>query len=138
MTTPVITPHYYRKSRWIVDVAVELVRKGTLDFFMDAWRSFGDLTPIQIGPQQIFVAIHPDHVRHISITNRQNYDKLGSYDIVRKLLLGNGLVASNGALWRRQRKLMAPFFTPKAVEQYYDIIVSDGLDMVKRWEGFTR
>jgi cytochrome P450 len=42
-------------------------------------------------------------------------------------------VGSNGALWRRQRKLMAPFFTPRAIETYLPVIVEDGVWLHDRW-----
>lgn len=31
----------------------------------------------------------------------------------RELLLGDGLIASTGELWKRQRRLMSTFFTPR-------------------------
>ena len=134
MTTTVSIHMTGRRSPFIIDAALEMQRKGLLQFFMDAWRAYGDLAPIQIGPQRMFLAVHPEHVRHISITNRQNYDKLHSYDDVRTYLLGDGLVSSTGELWKRQRRLVAPFFTPRAVEQYYPIIAADAEALAKRWE----
>jgi cytochrome P450 len=61
-------------------------------------------------------AMHPDVVEHVNVRHRQNYDKLASYQPMRKFLIGDGLVTSNGELWRRQRKLLAPFYTPKSVQ----------------------
>ncbi len=123
-----------RRSRAIVDIALEFRRKGLLDFFMDAWRQFGDLAHIQIGPGHLFLVTHPDTVRHVSVTNGDNYDKLDSYDPVRELLLGDGLVTSTGELWRRQRRLMAPFFTPRGVLEYDPIIVDEAASFLERWE----
>ena len=65
---------------------------------------------------------------------RDTYGKQASYEDVRRLLLGDGLVASNGALWRRQRKLMAPFFTPRAVETYLPVMAEDGAWFRERWQ----
>lgn len=127
-----------RRSRFVVDFAFDVQRKGFLRFFEEAWRQYGDLARFQIGSGTMFLAVHPEHVRHISITNRQNYDKGVSYDIVRELLLGDGLVTSTGALWRRQRRLMAPFFTPRNVEAYLPIFLEDGLWLQKRWEELAR
>jgi cytochrome P450 len=128
---------YVRHSRFIIDVALEMRRKGMLQFFTDVWREHGDLAHLQIGPGHIFLVTHPEHVRHVSVTNRKNYDKLRSYDAVRDLLLGDGLVSSRGELWRRQRRLMAPFFTPRGIEPYYPIIVGDGRQTAARWEGLA-
>ncbi len=127
-----------RRSRYVLDFAFDLQRKGFLRFFEEAWHEYGDLARFQIGPGTMFLVVHPEHVRHISITNRQNYDKRASYDVVRELLLGDGLVTSTGKLWRRQRRLMAPFFTPRGIESYHALMVEDGLWMRQRWEELAR
>ena len=56
---------------------------------------------------------------------------------MRKLPPGDGLVASNGDLWRRQRKLMAPFFTPRAGTDL-PLIVEDGHWFRTRWAEAAR
>jgi cytochrome P450 len=76
---------------------------------------------------------HPDHVRHINVTRRDTYDKGESYDDLRELLLGKGIVTATGVDWRRQRKLMAPFFTPRGVEKFYPIFLSDTQQLIERW-----
>lgn len=45
---------------------------------------------------------------------------------MRRYLVGDGLVASTGNLWRRQRKLLAPLFTPKGVQAYAEVMLRDG------------
>lgn len=110
------------------------MRKGPLNFFMDVWKEYGDLANIRIGSRNMFLVVHPDHVRHVNVTHSQNYDKLDSYNDVRELLLGDGLVSSRGDLWKRQRKLMAPYFTPRSIEQYLPVMVGDGQALLKRWE----
>jgi len=123
-----------RHSRFIVGIAYEMQRDGLLAFFERAWRQYGDLAHLQIRSEHIFLVTHPDTVRYVSVSSKDNYDKLESYDVVRELLLGDGLVSSTGELWRRQRRLMAPFFTPQGVQQYYDVILSEALDFTERWE----
>lgn len=122
-----------RRSRFVVDIALEVQRQGTLKFFESTWQRYGDQARIQLGSQAIFLIVHPDHVRRVTVEQRDTYTKLASYDGVRNLLLGNGLVGSNGALWRRQRRLMAPFFTPRAIETYLPVIVEDGAWFRERW-----
>ncbi len=120
--------------------ALEIIRKtrreGLLGLLEEAWRSGGDLTRIKFGRSKpMFLVVHPDHVRHISVTHRQSYEKLESYDTVREMLLGHGIVSAIGEDWRRQRKLMAPFFTPRAVERFYPIFLSDTQQLIQRWRG---
>lgn len=108
--------------------------QGMLEFVGDNWRRYGDLFEVQVGPQKLVIVIHPDHVRHVTLTNAQNYEKLKSYDPVRKYIIGDGLVTSTGDLWKRQRRLMAPFYTPRAVQEFAEIMLRDTIDTAARWD----
>lgn len=127
-----------RRSRFALDVALEIRRQGTLGFFERMWRRYGDLAQLQIASQSIFLVVHPDHVRRVTVEQDDIYTKRESYDGVREYLLGDGLVGSTGALWRRQRRLMAPFFTPRAIETYLPIMVDDGAWFRERWSAAAR
>lgn len=115
-----------------------LTRDGFLAYVGQAWHAYGDTFRLRLGLRDLIFAIHPEAVRQVNITNRQNYDKLGSYDPVRRYLTGDGLVASTGDLWRRQRKLLSPFFTPRGVQAYAEIMLRDGQRLCERWEGLAR
>jgi cytochrome P450 len=110
-----------------------LSRLGFLHSIGELWQQYDDVFQLNILNRRMVVAIHPDAVRSVNVTNRQNYDKLQSYDVVRKFILGDGLVASTGDLWRRQRRLMAPFYTPKGVRAYGEIMLKDGHRLRERW-----
>jgi cytochrome P450 len=107
---------------------------GFLEFVGKMWREHGDLFQVHVGRRTLVFAMHPDAVEHVNVSHRQNYDKRKSYDSVRRYLLGEGLVASTGELWRRQRKLMAPFYTPKGVQAYAELMLQDGARLVERWQ----
>lgn len=118
--------------------AVRSLRKQDfLAYSGQLWHAYGDTFQLRLGPKTLIFAIHPDAVRHVTVSNRQNYDKRASYDSVRRYLTGEGLVASTGELWRRQRKLMSPFFTPRGVQAYAEIMLRDGVRLLERWEGFA-
>lgn len=112
----------------------DMSQEGMLNFVNECWQEYGDIFEIQIGPKKLVMVINPEHVRHITLSNAQNYEKLGTYDSVRKYVIGNGIVTSTGELWKRQRRLMAPFYTPRGVEEFADIFLHDTLAMVKRWD----
>ena len=110
---------------------------GLLEFVGRQWREHGDVFQVRIGRRTLIFAMHPDAVEHVNVGHRNNYDKLGSYDTVRRYLLGDGLVASTGDLWRRQRKLMAPFFTPRGVQAYAGLMLRDTARLVERWQALA-
>ena len=110
-----------------------LRRAGFLEYIGELWQRYGDVFQINILNRRMVVAMHPDAVRHVNIENRRNYDKLQSYDIVRKFMTGDGLLSSRGELWKRQRKLMAPFYTPRGVQVYGEIMLKDAHRLRERW-----
>lgn len=112
---------------------LNMSRAGMLKFLSESWQEYGDIFEIKVGPKKLVIVIHPEHVRHITLTNAQNYDKLESYDPVRKYVVGDGVITSTGELWKRQRRLMAPFYTPRGVQEFADIFLRDTLVMVDRW-----
>jgi cytochrome P450 len=112
----------------------DMGQKGMLDFIGGLWQEYGDIFEVKVGPRKLVFVIHPDHVRHVTLTNAPNYEKLESYDPVRKYIVGDGIVTSTGELWKRQRRLMAPFYTPRGVQEFADIMLRDTLVMTERWQ----
>lgn len=131
-SAPLRLPAVYAPST--LEVLRTVRRVGFLGFLLKVWREHGDLTRLHLGGESLLLVTHPDHVQHINVTSRERYDKRASYDAVRERLLGNGIVTATGDDWRRQRKLMAPFFTPRAIEKYFPIVVSDTADLLARWQ----
>jgi cytochrome P450 len=122
-----------RRSPGLLEIAWQVQKKGALEFFMDQWRAQGDLTHLRMGRYRMLFAVHPEHVRHIYVTGRQNFEKLQTWEGSRQLLLGDGLIASVGALWKRQRRLMSTFFSPRSIEQYYPVFLSATEALAERW-----
>ena len=112
----------------------QVQKKGFLAFYMDAWKNYGDLVRVKMGPMTTHVIVRPEHVQHVLVKNASNYHKGISHDKLR-VALGNGLVTSEGPLWQRQRRLMAPTYTPRSVTRYAEIMVSAADEMLVRWQG---
>ena len=52
---------------------------------------------------------HPDHVRRVLLDNARNYPRSWFYDRTR-LIFGEGLLTTEGASWRRLRRMSQPAF----------------------------
>jgi len=113
--------------------ALQLLRAGQLRFNVENWHRYGDVVRLHLGPFVVHMVAHPDHIRHVLIENRQNYGRGRGYQVLR-LLTGQGLLTSEGAVWQRQRRLMQPPFTPKAVPRYAGAITAATGAMLERWE----
>ena len=64
-----------------------------------------------------FTLSDPDAIRHVLIENEANYARTSASVRILRPVLGDGLLISEGQDWRRQRRALAPAFTPKAVEE---------------------
>jgi cytochrome P450 len=102
----------------------------------DALRH-GDVVRYQLGPLTAHMVLHPDDVRHVLQENHVNYLK-GRGTQRLSLLLGRGLLTSEGSHWRKQRRLAQPAFHPKRVAALVDAMVDATDAMLAAWEAHAR
>jgi cytochrome P450 len=75
----------------------------------------------------------PELAQEMLVEKGRSFDKSDMLRFTLFPLAGEGLFTSNGELWRRQRKLMAPLFHPKALETYAEDMVEVALRAVAGW-----
>jgi cytochrome P450 len=83
--------------------------------------------------RRTFVVNEPGGVRHVLLDNAQNYRKS---ELSRRILepgLGRGLITTDGELWRRHRRIMAPAFDPRSVAGYAPVMTEVTEEMLARW-----
>ena len=68
-----------------------------------------------------YVINHPDDIKRVLLSNHRNYTKGEGMDRV-KILLGNGIMTSEGDFWRRQRRMMQPAFHRRVIDQFSALI----------------
>jgi enediyne biosynthesis protein E7 len=80
-----------------------------------------------------YVINHPDDIKRVLLSNHRNYTKGEGMDRV-KILLGNGIMTSEGDFWRRQRRMMQPSFHRRVIDQFTALIGDVNDRFAKRWE----
>jgi cytochrome P450 len=75
---------------------------------------------------------HPDDVKRVLLSNHRNYTKGEGMDRV-KILLGNGIMTSEGDLWRRQRRMMQPSFHRRIIDRFGSLIGGVNERYAARW-----
>jgi cytochrome P450 len=110
-------------------------REHTLEFLQSLVRQHGPAVRFHYAyGLHAFLFVHPAHYRRILVENQRNYTKRHPlYDIMR-ILLGDGLVTSDGDRWLAHRRLMQPAFHASALTALDDIIVRRTTDMLNRWD----
>jgi cytochrome P450 len=81
----------------------------------------------------MWVIHHPDDVKRVLVSNHRNYTKGSGLDRVR-ILLGNGIMTSEGDLWRRQRYMMQPSFHRRVITEFAQIVAAVNDNFVAKWE----
>lgn len=121
----------------IVGSAYPLV-KDPLRFLERISREFGDAVEFGIPGQRIYLFNHPDAIEQVLVTERE---KLIKDKLTRELslMLGKGLLVSEGAFWRKQRKLAQPGFHRERVAAYGEVMVEYAARCADGWtSGETR
>lgn len=106
----------------------------TLPVLQGLQAEYGDVVRVRTvtRPSDSLVVFGPDELRWILLANRQNYKKGVGLERV-KMLLGNGLIVSDGDFWARQRRMMQPAFHSRVIKQFAGLIERHNLALLDRW-----
>ncbi|MCZ6883510.1 MAG: cytochrome P450 [Gammaproteobacteria bacterium] len=113
----------------------------TTDAFEHLQRWIGqyeDIFPVtQVArTSSAFVVNEADALKHILINNHKNYLKGVVFERV-KMLLGNGIIVSDGAFWRRQRRMIQPAFGKDVIARISERIKQCNLAVLADWKGLV-
>ncbi|MGH7830051.1 MAG: cytochrome P450 [Candidatus Binatia bacterium] len=102
-----------------------------LQFILSLAREYGDVAqfPTAFGP--VYLVNHPDYIRDIF------HD--GPYLRVSllKMALGEGVLTSEGAYWRAQRRRMQPAFHQEGIASFDTLITGATHEMMQEWRPFV-
>jgi cytochrome P450 len=92
---------------------------------------YGDAVRIAIGPKTLHFVNHPDYAKHVLADNAANYHKgIGLKQA--KRALGDGLLTSEGELWRKQRSATQPAFQAKRIAAQSGTVAEEAAKLVER------
>src|SRR5580765_7108738 len=96
------------KGRLLVGVLPEF-RKDAAGFLEKMARQYGDVVYIPLARQHIYYLGHPEAIRDVLVTHQFKFKKSRMLERAR-VLLGDGLLTSEGEYHKRQRRLVQPAF----------------------------
>src|SRR5687767_2394828 len=105
--------------------------------FLQALRDdYGDIARVPLGAETLYLFSHPDLVRDVLVTNHRNFHKGRGLERA-KMLLGDGLLTSEGDFHRRQRRLSQPAFHRQRIAAYGATMASYAASRRDRWRAGT-
>jgi cytochrome P450 len=106
---------------------------GTLATLRMLRDEYGDVVSMQRPNGRLAYFINdPAEVRRILVKRHTRYDKGPGFERV-KMLLGNGLIVSDGDVWRRSRTMIQPAFSRQKIHDLTDVMVACAEALDKRW-----
>ena len=98
------------------------------------FTEFGDIYRVFAPGRGVYnyVINNPEDIKRVLLANHRNYTKGEGMDRV-KILLGNGIMTSEGDFWRRQRRMMQPAFHRRVIDQFSALIREVNDKFAARW-----
>lgn len=106
--------------------------RDPLALFMESRARYGDVVHFKFGPYDYYLVNDPNVVKHVLVDNPKGYTKSRNY-VGLKIVLGDGLLTSEGDHWRKQRKLAQPAFHRDKLAAFASQMSMATRDMLTRW-----
>jgi cytochrome P450 len=104
-----------------------------LDWMGRQFSLFGDIYKASVYETSVYAIRDVEFAYHVLVENWQNYVKGQMIGRV-ALLLGNGLMVSEGELWKRQRRMIQPAFNHESIRPLTKLITAVNSDLLKSWQ----
>lgn len=103
-----------------------------LGFLGGLIAQYGDVVRYETKFGPVILFVHPEHVR--TILHRENYRRA----TLVKMILGDGLLASDGPRWRSQRRIVQKDFLPAAITPFVEMMTRQTRATVADWQQAAR
>ncbi|MFG2714884.1 cytochrome P450 [Streptomyces goshikiensis] len=103
-----------------------LLRKLAVDrlaMMRDA-AELSDAVRVSMGPKKMYIFNRPDYAKHVLADNAANYHK-GIGLVESRKVLGDGLLTSEGDLWKAQRRNVQPAFKPGRIAAQAGVVAEE-------------
>jgi cytochrome P450 len=105
--------------------------------FQHLAETYGDIAHYKIGPHHIVFLNHPEYIREVLVVQNDNFIKERTVQRT-KMLLGEGMITSEGAAHRAQRLAAQPAFHRQRIGEYGGIIVEEATRIRDSWHAGER
>lgn len=89
-----------------------------LGFVNERFARYGDVYNAPSRGTDLYVVRRPEHVREVLVTQADCFAKTHTAFEALSRILGEGLLTTEGDVWRRHRRLANPAFAKRAIESY--------------------
>jgi len=101
--------------------------------FQHLAEKYGDIAHYKIRRHHIVFLNHPDYIREVLVVQNDNFIKERTVQRTR-MLLGDGMITSEGAEHRAQRQVAQPAFHRQRISEYASAIVDEAARARDSWK----
>jgi cytochrome P450 len=128
-------PGFQRNLLWF---ALRKLRPANpILLFQHLAETYGDIAHYKIGPHHIVFLNHPEYIREVLVVQNDNFIKERTVQRTR-MLLGEGMITSEGAVHRAQRLAAQPAFHRQRIGEYAAIMVEEAARIRDSWRAGER
>ncbi|MBV8731450.1 MAG: cytochrome P450, partial [Acidobacteriia bacterium] len=98
--------------------------------FSDGLRKFGDIAHYKFGPLHVYQLNDPSLIRQVLVEEAEKFHKATLVKRAFRPISREGLLTSDGALWKQQRKLMQPAFHHRQLAGYAGLMADAAQTMM--------
>lgn len=112
---------------------VAAFRKDRLNFMRETSREYGGVVALRVATRKIWLITDPAVIETVLVTKSRQFLKHFALR-ANPVVLGKGLLSSDGDFWLRQRRLAQPAFQRPQIMQYVSTFVDHTARMLDRWK----
>ena len=87
-------------------------------------------------PGETWVVSDPESIKRVLVSGHRNYSLGTGFERI-KMLVGNGIIVSEGETWKRQHRMMQPMFSRSQVQRLGPLIMDVNRRRLDRWSSLA-
>ncbi|MBV9107668.1 MAG: cytochrome P450 [Verrucomicrobia bacterium] len=107
--------------------------KRRLEFLEELAQSNCPVAFFKFAGERVYLVNDPELIKDVLVLNHRRFKKGRGLERA-KILLGEGLLTSEGEAHRRQRRIVQPVFQHKYLQNYADIMVDRTMKLCSGWK----
>ncbi len=119
------------KSRFPGDMLLRMSRER-IALLRRMAHTYGDVSEVTLGKQRIVLLTNPDDIRDVLVTHQKLFRKGQALERA-KVLVGDGLLTSEGDLHLKQRRLVQPAFHRARISAYAGAMTGAAMKQQEQW-----
>lgn len=109
------------------------MRANPMEFLENVALKYGGIARVNMGSYYSYLVSEPKLIKEVLVDNYDKYKKNTRYKQVR-MVIGEGMLLSEGDIWKHQRSHAQPKFTAKSLDKQVDWITGLASDFLDSWD----